>query len=87
MVGCEHIPFMLVLSAMAYKKFNVLLTGTVGTSKTTFCENMARALGKEFKTLECDKLSYEYLQGDLNSKYMFKVPNAINSLIFFVNIF
>lgn len=80
MVGCDHIPFLLVLSAIAYRKFNLLLTGTVGTSKTTFCENLARALNKKYKTFDCDKLSHEYLQGDLNGEYMTRVPNAVNAL-------
>ncbi len=80
MVGCDHIPFLLILSSIAYRKFNLLLTGTVGTSKTTFCENLARALNKKHKTFDCDKLSHEYLQGDLNGEYMTRVPNAINAL-------
>lgn len=78
MVGCDHIPFYLILGAVAYRKFNILLTGTVGTSKTTFWENVARALGRNYKVFECDKLSHDYLQGDLNSDYLFRVPKAID---------
>lgn len=80
MIGCDHIPFLLPFSAFAYKKFNILLTGSVGTSKTTFCENLARALGKKYKTFDCDKLSHEYLQGDLDPEYMTRVPNAMNAV-------